>query len=205
MRDLYLSTDEQLDVLISLREALHQVQRVLDEPQCWKWAIVALVSATNGALTCNLTGTMLVGALKKPSRNLMINALQHATRSQGLSDLPEVYLEAPMKLLDMVSNTDRFDPGSGPCLCISQDQRSAFEHLIVLRNAFMHFQPQSLSIAISDLPPTFLLVIGIVKAIAADGHSLRHLCEESREEVSTTCDRLEQALKSIEKGWASGS
>lgn len=194
MQDFYLSTDEQMDVLISLREVLHQVWRVRSNPHCWKWAIIALVSAANGALICNLAGTMQVGALRKGDRERMIQALQDQISSQGLSELPDVYLETPMKLLGMVASDNRFDAGAGPPICVTEDQRQAFDRLIRLRNIFMHFQPQSLSIAIADLPPIFLNVIGIVKAVAADGYSFRRLNYEDRNELTATCVLIEKAV-----------
>ena len=32
----YLHTSEQFDVLVSLREVMHQLERVQGDPQCWK-------------------------------------------------------------------------------------------------------------------------------------------------------------------------
>lgn len=125
----------------------------------------------------------------------MILAIQETKDSYGLkSELPDVFLETPLKLLDMVSNHHRSDPGSGPRLPISNEQRDAFEWLLGLRNGFMHFQPQSWSIAISDLRPTFLQVIEILKVVEADGHSFRHLGECDQKDIENTITLLEKKL-----------
>lgn len=200
MQTSYINTDEQLDVLISVREALHQVQRSANDPTCWKWAIIALVSATNGALVCNLSGTTHVGALKKSDRAKMIQAIDASLQSCGLSPgLPDVRLETPMKLLDMAANRHRFDAGAGPLIPISHDQRGAFAWLLELRNTFMHFQPQGWSLYISDLPGAFIQVLRVVKRAALDGHSFRHLSDEEREELLGNCAALERMLIEIEQ------
>ena len=73
----YLSTDEQHDVVVSLSEVAHQLERVAaGNIHCWKWATIALASAVNGALTCHLSGTMQVGALDEDDAYATIAALQ---------------------------------------------------------------------------------------------------------------------------------
>ncbi len=94
--ETYLSTDEQHDVLVSLREVLHQVERVAaGDIHCWKWAVIALASAVNGTLTCNLSGTMQVGALRKDDAEQTIMALQR----DGATEMPPKPRLAPPDIL----------------------------------------------------------------------------------------------------------
>jgi hypothetical protein len=59
----YLHTDERADVLCSLRQCARSLNRVLEDVAEWKWVILSLHSALQGAMVCYLSGSANVGAL----------------------------------------------------------------------------------------------------------------------------------------------
>lgn len=57
MSELWVRTDEAEDVAGSIRHALICMNLVKDDDQAWKWAILALHGALQGACVCHLTTT----------------------------------------------------------------------------------------------------------------------------------------------------
>lgn len=198
MSDPYLHTGEQIDVLVSLREVMHQLQRAQSDPQCWKWVVNALVSAANGAMVCNLSGSMGIGALIERHQRKMIEALDVTMRTQGaVSDLPRTFLDTPSALLANVKKQERVEAGSGPPHRFSDEVENDFAWLIEVRNNFTHFQPQGWSIHIPSIAEKSLSTLSIVEAVAKDGHSLRHLEGCEYEEVIKGCEAIAATLKGM--------
>jgi hypothetical protein len=65
--DIWLRIDEQTDVVVSLSECLHCIRKLGEEPAFWKWAILSLHNALQGAMVCHLSGTAQLGALGEES------------------------------------------------------------------------------------------------------------------------------------------
>lgn len=62
-----LRVDERTDVLISLSLCLRCLKSLGDDPGFWKWAILSLHNALQGAMVCHLSGTAQLGALSDKS------------------------------------------------------------------------------------------------------------------------------------------
>ena len=102
----FLETNEQKDVLLSLDELLHQLERIkYGNVYCWKWAIVALSCAINSALICHLSGTAQIGALEKSIATKTYEALEHSKRSDTIK-LPPPRVAAPKELIKRLQKED---------------------------------------------------------------------------------------------------
>lgn len=193
--ETYLSTDEQHDVLISLREVLHQVERVTaGDIHCWKWAVIALASAVNGALTCNLSGTMQVGALREEDAESTIAALQ---KDAATEMPPRPRLAPPDVLLKRARRDDKRVERAGPTLTISPHQKRSFDRVFEFRNAFLHFEPLGWSIETSGMPSIFENVLQIVGQTLADGWSFRHLDDHDRAELERVLHDVTRRLEEL--------
>lgn len=188
----YLRTDEQHDVLVSLREVRNQFQRIDHDRNCWKWAIIALASAVNGALTCNLTGTMQVGALEMKCASKTIAALQKDSHEE----MPQQRLASPAELLRRSKVSERIE-AAGPRLEVLPLQEASFNRLFEFRDEFLHFKPSSVSIEISRLPSIVHNVMQIIKATIDDEWSFRHLDAPLQAELRELCDRIIQELERL--------
>ena len=176
--DHWLATDEQRDVLVSLVEVRSQLERVSSgDIQSWKWAIIAMASAVNGALTCNLSGTIQVGALREDDAKQTISALQ-ADSKNGLPNNPR--LASPKELLKRARRSDKRFERAGPTIAIDSSQTKAFNQLFEFRNAFLHFEPLGWSIETSGMVHIFERVFSIVDQTICDGWSFRHLAPQDR-------------------------
>ena len=193
----WLETDEQYDVLVSLSEVQHQVQRVADgDAHCWKWAIIAMASAVNGALTCNLSGTMHVGALEENDAKRKIAALQiDATIERPVNPR----LARPRELLKRARRADKRLETAGPPLTISDTQKRAFERLIEFRNAFMHFEPLGWFIETSGMVRIFEEVLSIIEQTSNGGWAFRHLIDRDREQLQIVLGELRHLFAKLGK------
>lgn len=193
--ETYLSTDEQHDVLVSLREVLHQVERVAGgNIHCWKWAVIALASAVNGALTCNLSGTMQVGALSKEDAEKTIAALQKDVETEIP---PKPRLAPPDVLLKRARHEDKRIERAGPMLTIGSHQKRSFDRLFAFRNSFLHFEPLGWSIETSGMPYIFENVLQIIAQTVQDGWSFRHLDDHERADLENVRDDLTRRLAEL--------
>ncbi len=186
----YLRTDEQHDVLVSLKEVRNQIVRTDQDIDCWKWALIALASAVNGALTCNLSGTMQVGALCQKNAKRTITALQ----MDSSEELPEPRLANPHELLRRAKGEGRIEQ-AGPLIYATASQEKSFLRLFEFRNQFIHFHPTSWSIEITGMPSIFLDVMQIIEGTIDDGWSFRHLDETLGAELRTLFAEIVKELK----------
>ena len=136
----YLHPDEQLDVLISLKEFGRQIERVERDPHSWKFAITSLSFAVNGALVCFLSGTMQTGALEEKNAKVAIAALQHDC-TEGF---PKPFLATPEKLLARATGKNKRFDTRDEILEIAEAEKSSFKRLIDFRNQLTHIFPARL-------------------------------------------------------------
>ena len=61
----YLRTDECQDVLSSLEQCVLSLAQARRSERAWKWVILSLHSALQGAMVCHLSGPDQLGALTK--------------------------------------------------------------------------------------------------------------------------------------------
>jgi len=214
MKEIWLRTDEGQDVIASLLECIRCVRRASSEVGAWKWAILSLHSAFQGAMVCHLSGTAQLGALKKA--NVVAWLAWHERdregkikkKVEGIDDFgileieqnppgdptdnpPEDYLESPPGLFERLYNADkRCEAGAGALIDVSLEEKDSFRRLNNLRKQFTHFAPRSWSIEISGLPRIFTDISSIIRKIYEGGWAFRHMDEAQYQQLSALLDEL---------------
>ena len=206
---MWLRIDERTDVLASLSLCLRCVRRVGDEPALWKWAILSMHNALQGAMVCHLSGTAQLGALTdecidawldwhERDRREEIKRIDDGTDELGLpitkhatkEDCPPDERLADAKgLFKRLYDEGRRRESAGAVLHIGDAQRESFRRLHNLRNDFSHFTPKGWSIELSGLPSIFLDMIDVLDTISADPWPFRHMDEQ---ELARLRDLLKQ-------------
>ena len=83
----YVRTDECQDVLASLEQCAFSLAQVRRSERAWKWVILSLHSALQGAMVCHLSGTEQLGALRgddaKRWREWNNNSIQGGDENAG--------------------------------------------------------------------------------------------------------------------------
>jgi hypothetical protein len=189
----WLTTSEYEDVLVSLQETEHQMERIRESNiQGWKWATIALANASCGALVCNLSGSMQIGALTRCHAEKMIAALE---ANSSLQPPKSVKLASPRDLLKRARRIDQRLETAGPPLQLNSNQIQCFYRLMHLRNQFSHFEPMGWTIQVSMFLPIYWGVLEIVEQIVDDGWSLRHLATEKTTDVQNVIKNLRGLLR----------
>jgi hypothetical protein len=100
--ELWIRTDEAEDVAASVRHALRCFELACDDEQVWKWAILALHSAIQGACVCHLLTTAHpVGAVTKRNAGEWLTYFEDRRKDPGVLQ-PKTQLIALPDLLKSV-------------------------------------------------------------------------------------------------------
>lgn len=184
MGEFYIRTDEAEDVLGSLRHVLRTSLFLADDPQSWKWAILALHSALQGACVCHLTTTAApIGALTKKSTYEWLQYLETSRTVTGLS-APQTQIMPLPDLLKAVRKEDSAGgPGEGSVALDDKDLTFLIKIHEQIRNRFVHFSPHGWSIEVSGIPRFANLVARIIEDVLQVGWGFRHLDVPQREEL----------------------
>lgn len=207
---MWLRTDEREDTLTSLSLCLMCLEVCEEEPAIWKWAVLALHNALQGAMVCHLSGTAQIGALKDSSAKAWLE--WHERDGRGEIKRSQTGIDEMGLPITRITNqedlppTDRLADASelfkrlycpsarweqaGAILEVTKDEKDAFAKLHDLRNDFSHFTPKGWSIELSGLPQIFLHVASVIEKIANDPWPFRHLKEERRRNLMGTLEQL---------------
>ncbi len=193
MAENWIQTDEAEDVVGSIRHVIRAAQFVGDDPLVWKWVVMALHSALQGACVCHLTTTAPpVGAVSERDAAEWL-AYFEGSRTNPNTKPPKTYLMALPDLLKAVRKPHSAGDRSNAlgvsiseselnCLCRFHEE---------IRNQFVHFEPMGWSIEVSGIPEIAKLVARIIGDTLRMGWAFRHLDRAQREEMRRSLSTLE--------------
>jgi len=193
-QEQYIRTDESEDVAGSIRHALRCEEFVNQDPQAWKWGILALHSALQGACVCHLVTTASpVGAITKSNAKLWINYFDDSMNDPEEKP-PKTDL---MRFPDLLKAVRKPNSAGGRCygqVNISNHELESLKHIHEnIRNQFVHFEPQGWSIEISGVRKIGQLTARIIKEINKCGWAFRHLDPSKRNSIIHDLDQLTDA------------
>lgn len=140
MRTGFFSTDTQQDVVESLQTALEYSERVATDPGKWKWFVIALHSAAQGAMVLALERGNGLQALRTRSREQWLQAYE------AKKELPEVYLNYFMELYEDVKTGAALPYVHSEKFQAQKHHDASMKKLNELRNKWIHFTPKTWSI-----------------------------------------------------------
>jgi hypothetical protein len=190
MAENWIRTNETEDVAGSIRHAIHSVQFVGEDPLAWKWVVVALHSALQGACVCHLTTTAApVGAVTKQNAAEWM-AYFDERRTNPNMELPKTQLMALPELLKAARKPHSAGNGSDG-VEISDSELSWLRRFHEdIRNQFVHFEPKGWSIEVSGIPEIAQLIARIIGEIVQIGWAFRHLDLAQRKEMGRDLQTL---------------
>ena len=176
MDDQMLITDEAEDVAGSIRHALLSLSNTTRDPQSWKWALLALHSALQGACVCHLITTLPpIGVVSEKDTAKWL-VYFNARRTDPQTERPKTYLMKFPQLLTAVSKPHSAgDRSNASGIEISDKELRWLKRIDTeIRNQFVHFAPMGWSIEVSGIPDLAKLVARIVREIEGYGWAFRH-------------------------------
>lgn len=205
-------------MIVSLTACLDSVVGSDSDRGLWKWAILALHNALQGAMVCHLSGTAQLGALSQGSardwldwhdrdRKGEIKRVALGTDDMGVPNYriakgyepPSDRLADARELFRRLSNASkRIEPGAGGVIEITSSERESFRRIHDLRNGLSHFTPKGWSIELDGLPAIFLDVLDVIERIAGDPWPFRHMQTTDNARRDALIGRLRDELEAAE-------
>jgi hypothetical protein len=190
--DDYVRFDQYEDVLVSVELVSLLAPLVREEPQQWKWMIVAAHSALQGAMVCAFADTTGTSVLQNNSAKEMLEWLNADPATRG--PYPEERLASFGRLLDRcIAGSATFEP-----LVLTPEQHANIKRLHdEYRNSFAHFIPQGWSIEKAMLPAMIVAALDVVELLIHRHYVIGHMDEEQQQRLNdamTTASIYLQAL-----------
>lgn len=192
MTENWMQTDEVEDVFGSIRHAIRTADFVTEDPQAWKWVILALHSALQGACVCHLTtGAQPLGAVTPRNANEWLTHFEESCGNPKAMP-PETRLMALPDLLKAVRKPSSSGGGGDtPGVTVSDSELSWLRRFhYEFRNQFTHFAPTGWSIEVSGIPAIANLVARIIGDILQIGWAFRHLEPAQLRSMQLDIERL---------------
>jgi len=188
----WIHTDEMEDVAGSLRHVVRAAQFVGADPQSYKWVLLAMHSALQGACVCHLTTTAApIGAVSKRNAAEWLAYFEHSRADPELKP-PQTHLMHLPGLLKAVRKPRSAGDGRNASgVKVSEIELNWLRRFHDdLRNQFVHFAPTGWSIEVSGVPELLKLVARIIEDIYDIGWAFRHQDAARRQELRTNIDAL---------------
>lgn len=193
----YVRTDERQDVLASLDHCARCLVEAERSDGAWKWVILSLHSALQGAMVCHLSGTAGIGALTSECAQEW-NEWHERHRRGEIEDPPRDRVATAKALFERLAmESKRVEAGCGQILEITPAQKVSFERLHALRNSFTHFSPKGWSIELQLIEEVVLDMLDVIALIADDRWPFRHLPPEEWELLQTRIVELRRGLREL--------
>jgi len=154
-REIWFETDERTEVAKALEMLERMLDLVVSDPYYWKWAIITLHNAVQGAIVCSISGSAGLGALRPHIATKWLKVYR-----AGTGDYPDLELDAFPNLYARMKVQFGYVPPS------SVDESIA--ELNTFRNRFVHFVPAGWAIMANGLPGMARDCLGVVGDLAWD-------------------------------------
>lgn len=190
----YVHTDECHDVLASLEHCGLSLRQTRRSDRAWKWVILSLHSALQGAMVCHLSSTAQLGALTKNSAEKWLEWYEKKGQNGRIPHIQERVANAEELFIRLSCPSKRIEGGCGAPIEITKRQRMAFKRLNNLRNEFSHFSPKGWDIELEFIEEIIEDILYIVCLIQKDQWPFRHMPEENKSFLRSTIEEIRSIL-----------
>jgi hypothetical protein len=185
MSEHWLRIDDKADIISSLEMLSVALDKIGEDIAAWKWAMIAIHSALQGAIACHLraAGNNLLVA-KPEDADLWLSAYDQDTA------LPEMKMDWFLSLYDKLKQFEiegyKFTPKGS--------QGRSIKKINEYRNDFVHFIVNGFSLEVSGLPKMCKDCINIINEL--DIHTLNSRWHDDLQHV-TFRNLLDSCLEKI--------
>lgn len=215
-RDPYLSVNAESQALGALERAGENLELVLDNPEMWKWALVALHDAVQNFMVLALTGSTNWGALRDEDISAKVQAefaYRNALASQDevaaaranqemlfgetkLASFPTLYnrIKSTEWWMKRFVSSQSFEPRPTDDLCIRD--------LDSVRNEFMHFVPMSRGFLLTQFPAMTESALYLINFLVQDSRNIQWFDDSHPQRYIQALSRASRALAAIQQAYA---
>ena len=186
----YWTTDSEFDAAHSLVAAADFIELAGRRPHYWKWFVLALHSALQGALTLALHNDNAVLVQKPGVSKKMLAAFA------GEQDFPLPYMDNFRSLYGKAQDSENLRQGA-ISLPISPQHTRAMEALDELRDEFTHFNQKTWSIERAMLVECPLVACEVLRHLLETSNAIRWRQAGLMAKAVRALDRVEGALRKM--------
>ena len=203
----WIETDECRDILGSLEQCALSLHQTRQSKPAWKWVVLSLHNALQGAMVCHLSGTAGLGALSERSCKDWLE-WHERDRHGELEDFPprDFVAGAPDLFKRLGNESSRIENGCGRVIAISDMQEKSFKRLHSLRNEFVHFSPKGWSIERKYISEIICDILDVICLILDDDWPFRMVVAGASNSWSSSSAAMSPSAAGMaigESGWPS--
>lgn len=187
----YLSLDASQQAINALEETAYQLGTVLENPESWKWAVLALHNAVQGYMVLALTGSTNWGALRDTDVSAKVQAESEYRKAMAAGDqnaanqfntmmlFGESELAPFLTLYNRIKSNDwwmlkytsskSFKPRPYDDLCI--------KNLDSIRNELVNFVPMSRGFLLTEFPAMTETGLFVIEFLALSSGNIQWYAE----------------------------
>jgi hypothetical protein len=184
--------DEFEDTVLSVELAAEKFQSVQTSPTLWKWVIIALQNAMQGAMVLALAGRDGCGALYPSSQKQNREWLENPTPIR-----PRMAMADFNTLLAWIQRPELLE---GPVPQLSRENCRNLERLNELRRQFAHYNPTGWGIELQYLLNIVPVAVDIFEHLTTtQGRPNIHFTEDQRQRMRMSLATMRATLQSLGK------
>lgn len=173
----WLRTDEKQELISSVRMVHKMLNSTSDDLEYWKWVLIALHNAMQGAMVLSLRGGNNLRVMPDKLAAKWLEAYEKGKQMppEKLDSFPGLYKKVKDNEVMGLFIHSRALP---------QDPEldRSIEVLLVLRNQFIHFTPQGWSIELSGMPSICVKILEAILFLCWNsGNVIWHDAEQSQQ------------------------
>lgn len=190
--DRWIETNEADDVAASVRHVLRCRQLVSEDVQVWKWIVLALHSAVQGACVCHLVTTAIpVGAVNEKNAGEWIEYFEKSRHDRNAARPKTRILSLPELLKAARKPQSAGDRRNEKGVSLNDEELAWLcDFHNGIRNQFVHFIPRGWAIEISGVPQIGSLIARMIIEMLNIGWAFRHTSEEWRDALRSDLSEL---------------
>lgn len=157
-RDRWLRTDERQEFISSMRMVHKCLLDVSTDIEQWKWAVIALHNAAQGAMVQALRAgnDFRIMPEKLAEKCYQAHRANKPWPKIKMDSFPNLYKKVQSEELMIFYTRSKALPSN-------KERDYCIDMLLELRNSFIHFMPQGWSLEVSGLPFIFVSVIEMIR------------------------------------------
>jgi hypothetical protein len=193
----WLRTDERQEFISSVRMVTKSMAAARHEFEHWKWAVIALHNAMQGAMVMALRGTNNFRVMPEKLAAKCIEA--HRTGKpwpkEKLDTFPNLYNKVRSDEVMSFYVHSRALPQDA-------DLDKNIELVLQLRNQFIHFTPQGWSLEVSGMPSICESVLCAISFLCWESGNIIWYSRESAEQARQEIERAIELSKELNREYA---
>jgi hypothetical protein len=198
--EVWLRTNERQDVAASIRHCHASLLLARTDRHAFKFVMLSLHSALQGACVCHLTTTFppLDAATKENTAQWI--KWSEEQRKNPAAKPPKTKLADLPELLKRIRKANSAGDGSNAVgISLSDSEYEWWKRIHDdIRNQFTHFAPQTWSIDVSGVPALIQLTVRLISNMKEVGWAFRHADAVWQTQFTSDLERLDSLASSFD-------